>query len=102
MNGYSASASEILAGAMKDHGIATIMGTTSFGKGIVQRVISLSDGSAVKLTVSKYYTPNGNDIHEKGIEPDVVVEFDADAYYDEGVDNQLQEAIKYLKEQTDK
>ena len=99
VNGYSASASEILAGAMKDHGIATIMGTTTFGKGIVQRVISLSDGSAVKLTVSKYYTPNGNDIHEKGIEPDVVVEFDADAYYAEGVDNQLQEAIKYLSEE---
>ncbi len=96
VNGYSASASEILAGAMKDHGIATIMGTTTFGKGIVQRVISLSDGSAVKLTVSKYYTPNGNDIHERGIEPDVEVEFDADAYYDEGIDNQLQEAVKYL------
>lgn len=99
VNGYSASASEILAGAMKDHGIATIMGTTTFGKGIVQRVISLSDGSAVKLTVSKYYTPKGNNIHEKGIEPDIVVEFDADAYYDEGVDNQLQEAIRYLSEQ---
>ena len=97
VNGYSASASEILAGAMKDHGVATIMGTTTFGKGIVQRVISLSDGSAVKLTVSKYYTPNGNDIHEKGIEPDVVVEFDADAYYNEGIDNQLQEAINYLE-----
>ena len=98
VNGYSASASEILAGAMKDHGIATIMGTTTFGKGIVQRVISLSDGSAVKLTVSKYYTPNGNNIHEKGIEPDVVVELDTDAYYNEGTDNQLQEAVKYLKE----
>ena len=98
VNGYSASASEILAGAMKDHGIATIMGTTTFGKGIVQRVISLSDGSAVKLTVSKYYTPNGNDIHEKGIEPDVEVEYDADAYYNEGIDNQLQEAVKYLSE----
>ena len=98
VNGYSASASEILAGAMKDHGIATIMGTTTFGKGIVQRVISLSDGSAVKLTVSKYYTPNGNDIHEKGIEPDVVVEFDADAYYDDGIDNQLEAAIAYLNE----
>ena len=98
VNGYSASASEILAGAMKDHGIATVMGTTTFGKGIVQRVISLSDGSAVKLTVSKYYTPNGNDIHEKGIEPDMEVEFDADAYYNEGIDNQLEEAVKYLSE----
>lgn len=96
VNEYSASASEIMAGAMKDHGIATIMGTTTFGKGIVQRVISLSDGSAVKLTVSKYYTPNGNDIHEKGIEPDIEVAFDADAYYNEDVDNQLQEAINYL------
>ena len=102
VNGYSASASEILAGAMKDHGIATIMGTTTFGKGIVQRVISLSDGSAVKLTVSKYYTPNGNDIHEKGVEPDVEVEFDADAYYNEGMDNQLQEAVKYLSEKVGK
>ena len=96
VNGYSASASEIMAGAMKDHGVATSMGTTTFGKGIVQRVISLSDGSAIKLTVSKYYTPNGNNIHEKGIEPDIEVEFDANAYYDEGIDNQLQEAIKYL------
>ena len=96
VNEYSASASEIMAGAMKDHGIATIMGTTTFGKGIVQRVISLSDGSAVKLTVSKYYTPNGNDIHEKGIEPDIEVVFDADAYYDEGIDNQLEEAVNYL------
>lgn len=96
VNEYSASASEIMAGAMKDHGVATIMGTTTFGKGIVQRVISLSDGSAVKLTVSKYYTPNGNDIHEKGIEPDIEVAFDADAYYNEDVDNQLQEAINYL------
>lgn len=99
VNGYSASASEIMAGAMKDHGIATIMGTTTFGKGIVQRVISLSDGSAVKLTVSKYYTPNGNDIHEKGIEPDIVVEFDADAYYEEGIDNQLEEAVSYLSKE---
>ena len=67
-------------------------------KGIVQRIISLTDGSAVKLTVSKYYTPNGNDIHEKGIEPDVVVEFDSDAYYNEGIDNQLEEAKNYLTE----
>lgn len=102
VNGYSASASEILAGAMKDYEIATIMGTTSFGKGIVQRVISLSDGSAVKLTVSKYYTPNGNNIHEKGIEPDIEVEFDADAYYDEGIDNQLEEAVRYITEKIEK
>lgn len=102
VNGYSASASEILAGAMKDYKIATIMGTTTFGKGIVQRVIALSDGSAVKLTVSKYYTPNGNNIHEKGIEPDIEVDFDAEAYYDEGIDNQLQEAVSHLTSQLGK
>ena len=97
VNEYSASASEILAGAMKDHGVATIMGTTTFGKGIVQRIISLSDGSAVKLTVSKYYTPNGNDIHEKGVKPDIEVLFDSQAYYENETDNQLEEAVKYLK-----
>ena len=96
VNGYSASASEILAGAMKDHGVATIMGTTTFGKGIVQRIISLSDGSAVKLTVSKYYTPSGNDIHEKGVEPDIEVVFDSEAYYENDFDNQIDEAIKFL------
>ena len=96
VNGYSASASEILAGAIQDYGVGTIMGTTTFGKGIVQRIISLSDGSAVKLTVSKYYTPNGNDIHQKGIVPDVEVEFDSAGYYADGKDNQLEDAIKYL------
>lgn len=99
VNDYSASASEILAGAMKDHGVATIMGTTTFGKGIVQRIISLSDGSAVKLTVSKYYTPSGSDIHEKGIEPDIEVIFDSDAYYEKDIDNQIQEGIRVLEEQ---
>ena len=78
------------------------MGTTTYGKGIVQRVLSLQDGSAVKLTVSHYYTPNGNDIHKVGIEPDVVVELDVDAYLeDENNDNQKEEAIKYIKDQID-
>ena len=98
VNGYSASASEILSGAIKDYGIGTIMGTTTFGKGIVQRVIGLSDGSALKLTISTYYTPKGNNIHGVGVEPDVVVEFDSDAYYNEDVDNQLNAAIDYLNE----
>ena len=100
VNGYSASASEILAGAIQDHEKGILMGTKTFGKGIVQRVISLSDGSAVKLTISTYYTPNGKDIHGVGIEPDEVVEFDADLYYDEGVDNQLEAAVKYLQNLT--
>lgn len=96
-NGYSASASEILAGAVKDYGIGKIVGTTTYGKGIVQKVINLSDGSALKLTVSTYYTPNGNNIHQIGIEPDVEVEFDAEQYQN-GVDNQLEEAKKVLAE----
>lgn len=96
-NGYSASASEILAGAVKDYGIGTLVGTTTYGKGIVQKVINLSDGSAVKLTVSNYFTPNGNNIHKKGIEPDVVVEFDAQQYAD-GVDNQLETAKEVIAE----
>ncbi len=96
VNGYSASASEILAGAIKDYGIGRLIGTTTFGKGIVQRIISLSDGSALKLTVSKYYTPKGNNIHKIGIKPDEEVKFDADAYYDNGVDNQLNAALEYL------
>ena len=100
IDGYSASASEILAGAVKDYEIGTLVGTTTYGKGIVQKVINLSDGSAVKLTVSNYYTPNGNNIHEIGVEPDVVVEFDAEQYV-EGVDNQLEEAKKVLADMLD-
>lgn len=96
VNSYSASASEILTGAIKDYGKGTIIGTTTYGKGIVQKVISLSDGSAFKLTVSRYFTPNGVCIHGEGIEPDIVIELDADAYYDEGIDNQLEEAIAQI------
>lgn len=73
INENSASASEIFAGAVKDHEVGTLVGTTTFGKGIVQRIFPLSDGSAVKLTVSKYYTPNGVNIHGTGIAPDVEV-----------------------------
>lgn len=96
VNGNSASASEILAGAIKDYGKGTLVGTTTFGKGIVQRVLPLTDGTALKLTISAYYTPNGNNIHGVGIEPDVVCEFDSDAYYDEDVDNQLEKALEIL------
>ena len=96
VDGSSASASEILAGAIKDHNKGTLIGTTTFGKGIVQKLISLSDGTAVKITVSKYYTPNGVNIHGTGIEPDIEVEFDADAYTENGTDNQMEAAIEYL------
>ena len=100
VNGNSASASEILAGAIKDYGKGTLIGTTTFGKGIVQRVMPLSDGTALKLTISAYYTPNGNNIHGVGIEPDIVCEFDGEAYYEEDVDNQLQRAIQEIEKMT--
>ena len=101
INGNSASASEIFAGAIKDYDVGDIVGTTSYGKGIVQRIFPLSDGSAVKLTISKYYTPSGNNIHGIGIEPDVEVELDEELQ-DQTVieleeDNQLQAAIETLK-----
>ena len=92
VNGNTASASEIFTGALKDYDEAEIIGTTTFGKGIVQSIIPLSDGSAVKLTSAKYYTPSGVCIHGTGIEPDQVVEYDATS----GDDAQLQAAVDYL------
>jgi carboxyl-terminal processing protease len=74
VNSGSASASEIVAGALQDHNRATIVGTPTFGKGLVQTVMPLSKGRAVKLTTSRYYTPSGDSIHEIGIQPDVVTE----------------------------
>ncbi|MDE6531567.1 MAG: S41 family peptidase [Lachnospiraceae bacterium] len=97
VNGGSASASEILAGAIKDYGIGTLLGTTTYGKGIVQRLIALDDGSAIKLTVSHYYTPLGNDIHKVGIVPDIELEFDSEAYKEDATDNQLEHAIELLQ-----
>ena len=98
IDGNSASASEILAGAVQDYGIGTLVGTKTFGKGIVQQVITLSDQSAVKITVSSYYTPKGRDIHGVGIEPDLVCEFDGEAYYNDDYDNQLEYAKEVLLE----
>ena len=93
VNGNSASASEIFAGAIKDYGVGTLIGTQTFGKGIVQSLFPLSDGSAIKITVSRYYTPEGNNIHEVGIEPDIVLE----PAEDSEDDVQLLKAIEVLR-----
>ena len=98
VNEYSASAAEILSGAIKDAGIGKLVGKKTFGKGIVQTVAPLDDGSAIKLTIANYYTRNGNDIHLKGIEPDIEVDMDADAYLENKIDTQLEKAIEVLTE----
>ena len=90
VNGNSASASEIFAGAIQDYGKGTIIGTQTYGKGIVQTVKPLTDGSAIKFTIAKYFTPKGQDIHGKGVTPDMVVEYDTDA----DVDTQLDAAMQ--------
>ena len=97
VNENSASAAEVLSGAIRDSGKGILVGKTTYGKGIVQQLFSFSDGSAVKLTISHYYTPSGYDIHQVGIEPDVEVEFDADAYLEDGTDTQLDAAIEEMQ-----
>ncbi|MBU0767448.1 peptidase S41, partial [Patescibacteria group bacterium] len=104
INGASASASEILAGALRDNHIAPLVGTKTFGKASVQSVRVLQDGSAVLLTIAKYLTPSGEDISKKGIEPDIAVELpseEADSVVgieeDPDKDIQLEKAIQVLK-----
>ena len=104
VNKGSASASEIVAGALQDHNRATVVGTSTFGKGLVQTVMPLSMGRAIKLTTSRYYTPSGDSIHEVGITPDVFVDDTAgfpDLSLSIGVDRendaQLSEAIGRLQ-----
>ena len=106
VNGGSASAAEIVAGALQDHGRATIVGTTTFGKGLVQTVMPLSKGRAVKLTTSRYYTPSGDSIHESGVAPDIVVagvagfpDQSLSSTIDSESDTQLLEAVQYLRNQ---
>lgn len=94
----SASASEIFTGAVKDHGVGTIVGKTTYGKGIVQRIIELRDGSSLKVTISEYFTPSGECIHGKGIKPNVEVEFQFDPEKDQ-YDSQMQKAIAIIKGQ---
>ena len=101
VNNNTASASEIMTGCLKDYGKATVVGTKTYGKGIVQNIMPLPDGSAIKFTIAKYYTPNGTDIHKKGIKPDVEVKI-SDAQWkkaqkDEKADIQLKKAMELLK-----
>lgn len=102
VNGYSASASEIFAGAIQDREAGTIIGTTTYGKGVVQSILSLKDGSAFKLTTSRYFTPNGTCIQGIGITPDVELDYEftgpEDASYSVDYDNQIQKAMEILQE----
>lgn len=100
VNENSASASELFTGAVHDYEKGTIVGTKTFGKGIVQQIFSLKDGTGVKVTMAKYYTPNGVCIHKTGIEPDVFVELDEGEYpsrIDYEDDEQLQKAVEIIK-----
>lgn len=98
VNGNSASASEIYAGAIQDYGIGKIVGTQTYGKGVVQQIFDLGDGTSVKLTIAEYFTPNGRNIDGEGITPDVEVEYEADENNPEA-DNQLEKALEVMKEE---
>ncbi len=106
VNGNSASAAELFSGALRDYGKASLVGTTTFGKGIVQSLIPLDDGSAVKITTSHYYTPSGYDLHEVGLEPDLEIEYEIPEDMEAAIedpyshDNQLTAAIELLDEQS--
>ncbi len=101
VNGSSASASEIFAGAVQDREAGTLIGTTTYGKGVVQSIRALSDGSALKLTTQRYFTPNGTCIQGIGITPDVEIEYEflggEEDEYSYDLDNQIQEAFRVLK-----
>ena len=100
INGNSASASEILAGAVRDFEYGKLIGTKTYGKGVVQTIIGLEDGDAIKLTTAKYFTPKGENIHGTGIEPDIELDFeyqgDETQAYDALKDNQVQKAMEVL------
>lgn len=98
VNGYSASASEIFSGAVQDYKKGKIVGTTTYGKGVVQEVISLLDGSYIKITTSEYFLPSGRSINEAGITPDVEVAYEPDEENEEA-DNQLEKALEVVREE---
>ena len=95
-NPFSASASEIVCGAFKDNKRAVLVGEKTFGKGLVQRVYSMPSETGMNLTISRYLTPNGTDIHKLGIKPDYAVEFDYNAFK-KGNDIQLKKALEVIK-----
>ena len=97
-NKGTASASEIFTAALRDFGVATVVGKTTYGKGVYQVVKTFTDGSAIKLTAGRFYSPKGECFHEIGIEPDVDIELDVDAYVKDGTDNQLNKAEDVLRE----
>lgn len=97
MDGGSASASEIVAGALKDHKRATLIGTRTFGKGLVQKIVPLADGSGLNITISKYLTPNGTDINKRGIEPNIEVRYTHQDFFAEK-DPQLDRAMAFLQQ----
>lgn len=97
INQGSASASEIVAGALQDYEVATLVGETSFGKGSVQALEELGAGGVLKVTIARWFTPEGNNIDQEGIEPDVVVEF-TEEDYENDTDPQLDEAVKLLNQ----
>ena len=100
-SGNTASAAEIFTGAIRDFHYGTIIGTKTFGKGIVQTTMPLGDGSAVKITTDTYYTPNGDAIHKKGIKPDIKLKYkflgNEGQDYDVTLDNQIQKGVEVLK-----
>jgi carboxyl-terminal processing protease len=97
VNKYTASASEITAGAVQDYKAGTLIGTKTFGKGVVQSIYPTSDGGALKITTAKYVTPLGRDIQHKGIEPDVVVDQSVEVPIGSPADVQLAAAKSYLR-----
>lgn len=98
VNQYSASASEIFSGAVKDYGIGKIVGVTTYGKGVVQQIFDLHDGSSIKVTISEYFTPSGKSINGKGVVPDVEVEYIRDEENPDA-DNQLDAALEEIQKQ---
>ena len=96
VNQYSASASEVFCGAVQDYGIGSIVGVTTFGKGVVQQLMDLGDGTCLKVTIAEYYTPSGRSINGIGVEPDVEVEYVYDAENPEA-DNQLETAAETVR-----